>query len=117
MNLSDLTQQALSIQKKFDDFNVKNGRKPWGLADLTMGFVGDTGDLCKLIMAKAGIRDIRDADEKLSHELADCFWSILVISHACGIDLETAFQQTMTEIEEKLKSSESSSIPPLTQTA
>ncbi|MFH8257720.1 hypothetical protein [Streptomyces roseolus] len=34
------------------------------------------------------------------HELADCLWSVLVIAELYGVELEVAFQQTMTELDQ-----------------
>ena len=58
----------------------------------------------KLVMAKAGARQIEEVDRKLAHELSDCLWSVLVLADACGVDLERAFLLTMTELEAKLAS-------------
>ena len=66
---------------------------------MALGFVGDVGDLMKLIIAESGVRDIPDARQKLEHELADCLWSVLVLADAYGVDLEKAFTQTMDDLE------------------
>lgn len=66
------------------------------------GFVGDVGDLMKLVMAKSGMRAIPDADRKLAHELSDCLWSVLVLARLYDVDLEKEFLHTMDEIEHKL---------------
>ena len=36
--------------------------------------------------------------DALGHELADCFWSVLIIADAYGVDLETVFERTMNEL-------------------
>jgi NTP pyrophosphatase (non-canonical NTP hydrolase) len=64
-----------------------------------MGLVGDVGDLIKLVMAHKGVRSIPGAEQKLAHELADCLWSVLVLSEMYKVDLENAFMQTMDELE------------------
>jgi NTP pyrophosphatase (non-canonical NTP hydrolase) len=48
------------------------------------------------------IRRIPDADQKLAHELADCLWSVPVLSELSSVDLERAFLQTMDELEQFL---------------
>lgn len=68
------------------------------------GFVGDVGDLMKLVMAKSGIRRVENIDEKLKHELADCLWSLLVISTKYDIDLEQSFLDTMNQLEKRIES-------------
>lgn len=69
-----------------------------------LGFVGDVGDLAKLIQANAGIRDIDDCKAKLGHELSDCLWSIMVLANKCGIDLEAEFVKNTGGLEAHLRS-------------
>lgn len=66
------------------------------------GFVGDVGDLSKIIMAKNGHRAMNNVDEKLKHELSDCLWSILVIADYYDIDLENQFSKSMDELETRV---------------
>jgi NTP pyrophosphatase (non-canonical NTP hydrolase) len=72
----------------------------WTNEELALGFVGDVGDLAKLVMAQNGRRNIPNAKSKLAHELADCLWSIIVLAQVHKIDLENAFLQTMDELEQ-----------------
>lgn len=66
---------------------------------LMAGFVGDVGDLSKIIMAKHGLRKMDDVDQKLAHELSDCLWSILVLASKYDINLTAEFQKTMDELD------------------
>jgi NTP pyrophosphatase (non-canonical NTP hydrolase) len=66
------------------------------------GFVGDVGDLSKIIMAKHGLRNMEDVDEKLAHELSDCLWSILVLASKYGIDLPNEFMKTMDFLDKSI---------------
>lgn len=75
---------------------------PWNTEEITLGLVGDIGDLSKLVMAENGKRDIPKAREKIGHELADCLWSVMVLSCLHGIDLERTFLTTMDELEDRL---------------
>jgi len=72
---------------------------PWTIEEIALGFVGDVGDLAKLIIAESGKRDIPNSNEKLGHELADCLWSLVVLSKIHGIDLEKTFIVTVDELE------------------
>lgn len=107
--LSELMQQAEAIRQQDEELNVRNGKEAWRIRDYAMGFVGDVGDLQKLVMAKENLRDIDNADAKLGHELADCLWSIFVIANYYNIDLDAEFAKTMQTISERitLKNSES----------
>jgi len=74
----------------------------WTSEEIALGFVGDVGDLAKLIVAENGKRNIPDSKAKLEHELADCLWSVIVLAHQHEVDLETAFTNTMNELERHL---------------
>ena len=101
-NLSDLQQRAQAIREKYNQLNVADGHKQWHADDYVSGFVGDVGDLVKLVMAKEGKRrGPADIDVAISHELGDCLWSLLVIANHYSIDLEQAFTKTMDELDKR----------------
>lgn len=101
-DIKDLMQRAEDIRAKYEEFNAKNGKEAWRIRDYAMGFVGDVGDLQKLVMAKENLRDIEDVDVKLGHEIADCLWALLVIANYYGVDLPTEFEKTMQTIETRI---------------
>jgi NTP pyrophosphatase (non-canonical NTP hydrolase) len=98
MNLSDLGKSALQLNELYEQLETKRYGRVWTLQELALGFVGDVGDLAKLIQAHAGVRTIDDCKAKLGHELSDCLWSILVLANKCGIDLEAEFVRNTGEI-------------------
>ncbi len=99
MDYQALQQKALEIRRLYAGWEQKKYGRSWTSEEIALGFVGDVGDLAKLIGAMNGVRDIPDAREKIAHELADCLWSIIVLSDQLGIDLETSFWKTMDELE------------------
>lgn len=101
-DIQELQRRAQSIREKYDDLNAKDGHTKWSGVDYAAGFVGDVGDLVKLVMAKDGKRRGNDVDDKLRHELGDCMWSLLVISSHYNIDIAQAFNATMDQLEERL---------------
>lgn len=103
MEFKELIKKAKEVQLAYKNLNNNSGTKQWTIAEYAQGFVGDVGDLAKLIMAKNNYRAIEDVDKKLAHELADCLWSIIIISGELGIDLEAEFVNTMNELERKIK--------------
>jgi len=100
MEFKDLIHRAMDIRQQYAALEKATYGRAWTNEEIALGFVGDAGDLAKLILAHNGVRHIPDAQEKLAHELADCLWSIVVLSQMCGVDLESAFTQTMDELEE-----------------
>ena len=102
MNFQQLTEQALAIRTKYADFETKRNGREWTGEELALGFVGDVGDLMKLVQAKEGIRAAENVDEALAHELSDCLWSIIVLADKYNVDLETAFVKTMGDLDNRL---------------
>ena len=98
MELSDLESSALRLNALYEQLEVKRYGRIWTTQELALGFVGDVGDLAKLIQANAGVRTIDDCKAKLGHELSDCLWSILVLANKCGVDLEAAFVRNTSEL-------------------
>ena len=90
MDFRDLLNRAVDIRRQYAELERKRYGRSWTEQEIAMGFVGDVGDLMKLVQAAGGVRDIPDAETRLAHELADCLWSVLVLSNAYGIDLEQA---------------------------
>lgn len=101
-HIVDLQKRAEEIRRKYDELNAHDGHTKWDGVDYVAGFVGDVGDLAKLVMAKEGKRRGDAIDAKLRHELGDCLWSLLVIASHYNIDLEDAFSGTMDELDERL---------------
>ncbi len=102
MDIKQLSKRAIEIRQKYSDLEKKRSGKEWSNLNLMEGFVGDIGDLMKIVMAKEGVREIENVDEKLAHELADCLWSVLVLSEKYGVDVEQSFLKTMDELEKRI---------------
>ncbi|MEV4131924.1 nucleotide pyrophosphohydrolase [Dactylosporangium sp. NPDC049742] len=102
MDLSVLQARAAEIAAMYDEHNTAAGRGAWTTGDLALGFVGDVGDLAKLVMAVDGRREIPDARDRLGHELADCLWSVLVLADRYGVDLVAEFGRMTDGIERHL---------------
>jgi NTP pyrophosphatase (non-canonical NTP hydrolase) len=105
VELERLQQRAVEIRRQYAELERKRYGRSWSREEIALGFVGDVGDLVKLVMAENGMRQIPDAREKLAHELADCLWSVLVLAHAHDIDLERAFLRTMDRLEQHIAAS------------
>jgi len=98
VELSDLEKSALRLNELYEQLEVRRYGRIWTTQELALGFVGDVGDLAKLVQANAGVRDIDDCKAKLGHELSDCLWSIIVLADKCGIDLEAEFVRNTREL-------------------
>jgi NTP pyrophosphatase (non-canonical NTP hydrolase) len=103
MKLAEASERALQVRRLFAQYEQQLYGRLWSREEIALGFVGDVGDLMKLLQAKEGVRQIPDAESKLAYELADCLWSVLILAKLYDVDIETAFVQTMNELEEMLK--------------
>ena len=83
----------------YDELNLRQRGRVWTRAETMMGFVGDVGDLAKLVMAAEGARSDVGTREDLEHELSDCLWAVLVLAHRYEVDLDTVFARSMDELE------------------
>jgi len=107
MELSQLSDRAMQIRQCFAAYEQRRTGRTWTREEIMQGFVGDVGDLMKLVMAKAGARRVEEVDAKLAHELSDCLWSVLVLAKLYGYDLEQEFLKTMDELEQGTAKNES----------
>jgi NTP pyrophosphatase (non-canonical NTP hydrolase) len=104
MQFEEMKKRALEIRERYRELEIKKYGKAWEGKELALGFVGDVGDLMKLIMVKEGVREVdEDINRKIAHELADCLWSVLVLADEYDVDLEESFVRTMDEIEARFK--------------
>ncbi|MCL4392186.1 nucleotide pyrophosphohydrolase [Patescibacteria group bacterium] len=103
MELKNLVSRAMEVREKYAELERKKYGREWNEAQIAEGFVGDVGDLMKLVMAKEGIRTTEAVEEKLEHELMDCLWSIFVLSKKFNIDIESSFPKAMDQLEERIK--------------
>jgi len=102
MEFQKIIDRAIEIRKQYEAKEKQLYGSAWTSEEIALGFVGDVGDLAKLIVAENGKRHIPDSKAKLEHELADCLWSVIVLAHQHGVDLETVFTNTMNDLETHL---------------
>ncbi|HEV7625967.1 MAG TPA: MazG nucleotide pyrophosphohydrolase domain-containing protein [Streptomyces sp.] len=108
MDLDELRRRAVHIHDRYDRLNCHERGRVWTREEFMLGFMGDVGDLAKLVMAEEGARDVPGGRAALEHELADCLWSVLILSHRYGVDLEDSFCRTMDELDAAI----SAKLPP-----
>jgi NTP pyrophosphatase (non-canonical NTP hydrolase) len=103
MEFSAVILRALTIRGKFADYETRTYGREWTTEELTLGLMKDVGDLAMLVQASQGVRQVSDLDKALGHELSDCLWSVIALADRLGINLETAFTQTMDELDQALQ--------------
>lgn len=104
VSFHEMNERALQVRRMYAQTETERYGREWSPEELALGFVGDVGDLVKLVQGKAGVRPRPDLDEALAHELADCLWSVMVLAHTYEVDLESAFAQAMNDLDQFLSS-------------
>lgn len=98
-SFSSMSERAARVRALYAQAETQRYGRAWSREEVALGFVGDVGDLMKLVQAAEGVRAIPDAQGKLAHELADCLWSVMTLARMYDVDLEAAFERTMDELE------------------
>jgi NTP pyrophosphatase (non-canonical NTP hydrolase) len=99
LDIRELQATAIRIHDLYDHLNLRERGRVWTREEFMLGFVGDVGDLAKLVMAAEGARSMPGGREALEHELADCLWSVLILAHRYDVDLGAVFDRTMAELD------------------
>ena len=105
--LAELTARGMEVAALYDELNLAQRGRVWTRAETMMGFVGDVGDLAKLVMAAEGARsDVGgppgQSARALEHELADCLWAVLVLARRYDVDLAAAYGAAMDDLTGRL---------------
>ena len=100
MDVKKLQRITKQIKNAYAEMNCKKGKEVWHAKDYADAFVGDVGDLIKILVSYSK-KPTRDGYKKISHELADCLWSILAISDELDVDIEKEFLINMEYLKQK----------------
>ena len=106
MECQEIISGALTVRKYYEEKERQLYGSAWTSEEVMLGFVGDVGDLAKLILTENGKRTIANSKEKLEHELSDCLWSLLVLAKYHDVDIEASFLRTMDGLEDYLLNSQ-----------
>ena len=102
MDFPSIIDRGLEIRKLYEEKEKQLYGSAWTSEAIALGFVGDVGDLAKLVVSENGKRKIENSKEKLEHELSYCLWSVIVLADLHDVDLEKSFLRTMNELEHHL---------------
>lgn len=87
MDFKRIIREAKDIKFAFDDLNRRRGEDVWQAREYADGLAGDVGDLIKLLV-KYQKSESDDTLKKIRHEIADCLWSLILLSQELNVDLE-----------------------------
>jgi NTP pyrophosphatase (non-canonical NTP hydrolase) len=95
VELKEMQDRARGVRAQYAAMEAERYGRAWTREEIMLGFLGDVGDLAKLVQGKEGVRPREDLDAALAHELADCLWCVLTLADAYEVDIEAAFTETM----------------------
>jgi NTP pyrophosphatase (non-canonical NTP hydrolase) len=107
VEFAQMQAQARRVRAQYAAAELARYGREWSREEIMLGFLGDVGDLAKLVQGKEGVRPRDDLDALLAHELADCLWSVITLAEAYDVDLEAAFTDTMATLRDSLPAVES----------
>ncbi len=103
MDFEEMRARARSVREQYAAVETARYGRAWSREEIMLGFLGDVGDLAKLVQGKEGVRPRDDLDEALAHELADCLWCVMTLADAYDVDLGAAFASTMDDLDRSLR--------------
>ena len=103
VDFTGMQTRARAVRAQYAALETKRYGRAWTREEVMLGFLGDVGDLAKLVQGKEGVRPRDDLDNALAHELADCLWSVITLADSYEVDLEAAFANTMNSLARTLQ--------------
>ena len=61
-----MRERALAVREGYEEYERRTYGRPWSLEELTLGLVGDVGDLAKLVQVREGVRVGRERTARRS---------------------------------------------------
>lgn len=95
MDIKHYQKRALEIREKYKRLEISQNGKEWTTRELINGFLEDVKELILL-------SENNSSEDKISHEISDCLWSVLVLADKFDIDLDNTFMDNMNKLEEKI---------------
>ncbi|MCZ2848526.1 hypothetical protein [Modestobacter sp. VKM Ac-2978] len=103
VDLESARRRAMEVRALYEAIERRVNGQVWTLQELMLGFGNGVGTVGRLVLAHEGTWEIDgDADAQLAHKLSESLWWVIVIAERLGIDISTAFADTMDTIERGL---------------
>ena len=101
-DLKALEERAWRVRQLYAQLETARHGRPWSREEVALGFMGDVGDLAKLVLAAEGVRRIEDAPARLAHERHDCLCGVTTLVGLDEVHFVAAFLRTMDQLEARL---------------
>lgn len=103
MDLRAFQKKSIETKNLYEQLEKKVSGKSWTRGELSRALMADIGAAMKLMMAEDGLRIIEGSKEKLTHEVGDIIWAVLVLCEKYDIDAEEALAKTLEELDQRIK--------------
>lgn len=112
-SLTAAREDALDVRRLYEILEQRINGRTWSLHELMLGLAGDVGYVGRLLLAHDGTWTIDgDADAELRHKLAETMWWVFVLADRLDIDIDQAFNDTMSAIRTGLRETIARTAPP-----
>ncbi|MFH1855427.1 MAG: MazG nucleotide pyrophosphohydrolase domain-containing protein [bacterium] len=106
MDFKKIIDRTNEVWRYYIDSDKRRLGKEWHRGEYVKALVADVGALVKYAMAKDGLREVENVDQKLKHEIGDILSCLIIIAQKYDVDIENAFFETMDELEDRGKKME-----------
>ena len=106
VDFKQLIQKTREIFKLYAESDVKRLGHEWPRGEYAKALAADVGALIKLTIAKDGLREVENVDEKLRHEFGDILSALIYLADKYDVDIEEAFWETIKTLEERAAKNE-----------
>ena len=103
MDLKEFQKKSIEVKNLYEQLEKKVSGKSWTRGELSRALIADIGAAMKLMMAEDGLIIIEGSKEKLTHEMGDIIWAVLVLCEKYNIDAQEALMGTLQELDERIK--------------
>jgi len=106
MSFKKIIDRTKEVWQYYIESDKRRLGKEWHRGEYAKALSADVGALVKLTMAKDGLREVENVDQKLKHEIGDVLSALIMVAIKYDVDIEKAFFETMDELEERGKKQE-----------
>ncbi len=103
MDFKEILKRNRQVMQLYIDSDNRRLGHEWHRGEYAKALAADVGALIKYTMAKDGLREVENIDQKLKHEIGDVLSCLMFVADKYDIDIEKAYLETMDELEDRAK--------------
>lgn len=104
MNFSKIIERSIAIRKSYHKLEKRYQENEWSVEEDALAFLTDAGLVGRLTMSQLERWPKGDdTASELEHKLSECIWWLIVLAGRMDIDIQTALDGFLSEIESQLQ--------------